>query len=217
MKKMVSGIFCLLCAAALFSAPVAGAATFTVAGSDNPSAYMAYLVTDTEPYPQATPIPATYPAGPWVAGAWMTFDNPDQKWPMDSGSGNLAGTYKYLTTFDLTGLDPATAVLKISWASDNGSDLILNNQKIASTPSGDNSYRQWTTALISEWFIDDVNFLEFEVHNDQWGAPPGYINPTGILVRIDLATAEPVPEPSTCLLFAGGIAALGLARRRVRR
>ncbi|UFS69119.1 PEP-CTERM sorting domain-containing protein [Geomonas sp. RF6] len=213
MKKSILGVVCSLCAAVLFSASVAGAKAFTVYGSDTPSAYSVYFEGQAEP---TEAIPVTFPAAVWTPGKWITLNNPDQTWPMGPATGNLPGSYFYLTTFDLTNFDPATAILKISWASDNVSELFFNSNRIGSTPGGDNSYRQLTTATITDGFIDEINFLLFVVENGPWGDAP-YTNPTGLLVQIDSATADPVPEPSTFLLLAGGIAAIGFARRRMKR
>jgi hypothetical protein len=54
-----------------------------------------------------------------------------------------------------------------------------------------------TDFTIDSGFVAGVNWLMFEVTNDPLKTNPDrYINPSGLLVNIDSATAEPVPEPS---------------------
>src|ERR1035438_4240441 len=64
-----------------------------------------------------------FPIPPWVAddslSTWIRPNNPSTTDPQ--------GIYDYQTTFDLTGLNPATAVLMGQWASDNtGMDILIN-------------------------------------------------------------------------------------------
>lgn len=210
MRKLVTIAF-LLIAASLSAASFAGATAIAVSGTDNSSAYMAFFEGDPA---LVTPVVVTTPAGPWVGGSWISYNNPDQSWPMDGTSGNLPGTYYYLTSFDLTGLDPATALIKGSWSADNGSELYFNGNYVNTT--GTTGYTGLTDFTINNGFLPDLNFLTFVVTNDPWGDPP-YTNPTGLLVNIYTATAEPVPEPSTILLLSGGLIGVCVARRRAKR
>jgi len=137
---------------------------------------------------------------------------------MDGTSGNQPGTYYYITKFDLTGLNPATAVIKGSWASDNGSALYLNGispANLVGQISGDNDtgFQSPTNFSITGGFLPNTNYLEFVVTNDPWD---GGGNPTGLLVNIDQATAAPVPEPSTIFLLCGGLLGTCLLRRRAK-
>lgn len=211
MKKSLMFITASLIAVSFCAVSLAGATSFTVYGSENPAAYSVTL----DGNGLKNPIAVTTFAEPWVSGAWMTYDNPDQAWPMVSGSGSLPGIYNYLTLFDLTGLDPSTAVITGSWTSDNGAKLYFNDEyNLVSTING-TGYGALTLFTINSGFVAGVNLIMFEVTNDPWGPDRG-INPTGLLVNINSATAEPVPEPSTLLLLGAGLAGFGFMRRRVK-
>lgn len=221
MKKSLVKLTSSFIALGLFAASLAGATSFTVNGTNNVGAYKAYSLELSDPTSDpdpgyAYPVAVTSPAGPWVDGSWISYNNPDQSWPMSAESGNLPGTYYYFTHFSLTGLDPATAVIKGSWAADNGSKLYLN---IANDPASligtSSGYESLTNFVIDSGLLSDDNFLFFIVTNDPYGAYPG-INPTGLLVNIAEATANPVPEPSTLLLLGGGLIGVCLIRRRAK-
>jgi len=51
------------------------------------------------------------------------------------GTGNLPGDYIYRITFDLTGLEPATAVVSGAWTSDNTGPAVLLNGVITGVGS----------------------------------------------------------------------------------
>lgn len=206
--RSLSRIGLLLFAITSWSAGLAGAATLNFSGTNTPSAYEVFFSEDEG---NITPIAVTTPAGPWVKGPWITYNNPDQSWPMDSNSGNLPGTYYYNTKFDLGNLNPETAVIKGAWASDNGSILKFNGVEISSLVS--EGFGRLTEFTITEGFLPGENFLTFEVTNDYYGEEPG-INPTGLLVNVYEATA--VPEPSTVLLLAGGLIGVCFMRRKER-
>jgi hypothetical protein len=214
MKKTLMFIAVSLIAVSLYAVSLAGASTFTVYGSGDPTEYG--VTRDGITF--VTPVAVTTLAEPWrKPGSWMTYNNPDQSWPMDSGSGSLPGTYNYVTMFDLTGLDPSTAIITGSWASDNGAKLYFNDEHKYNPVStiGETGYRDLTLFTISSGFVAGENWLMFEVTNDPWGPDP-YINPTGLLVNIDSSTADPVPEPSTLLLLGAGLIGFGFMRRRAK-
>jgi hypothetical protein len=213
MKKTIMFVTASLIAVSLYAASWAHAIPFTVSGSSDPGAYSVTLDGN---YPILVPVAVTTPAGPWVPGSWMTYNNPDQSWPMSTESGNLPGTYNYLTMFDLTGLDPSTAVITGSWASDNGATFYLNDPDSSPISTiGETGYGTLTYFTINSGFVAGENWLMFEVTNDPWGSDPG-INPTGLLVNINSATANPVPEPTTILLLGAGLIGIGFMRRRAK-
>ncbi len=135
--------------------------------------------------------------------------------PSNTQSDNYSvGSYTYETVFDLTGLDPTTAVLGGEFAADDQGTIFLNGQStgITTGPGG------WTTFHIfgiSSGFVSGINKLDFVVDNNGGG-------PSALRVELGgTATAAPVstvPEPYTGLFTAVALAALvGYNRFRLRR
>ena len=138
-------------------------------------------------------------------------NGPDSKWigpGVDLTLGYPAGIYIYRTTFDLTGFDPTTAVITGNFASDNDASILLNG---ASTGIGSpfNGFGSFTSFTISSGFVSGLNTLDFRV-SEAGGSPTA--------LRVELSgtvQVRAVPEPSSLALIAsGGIAGLGLWRRR---
>jgi hypothetical protein len=153
------------------------------------------------------PIVATAAAGfpipPWVG------DSRDAAWITPAADTNGPdGDYFYDLTFDMTGLDLATASILGQWAVDNtGVDILLNG--ISTGNFNGNGFTQFTDFSIStaegDVFRPGLNTLRFIVNN---GAPPG---PTGL--RVEFLSATAIPEPSIALLT---LATIPLVLRRSR-
>lgn len=139
--------------------------------------------------PNAFPVnDSGFPIPPWLA------NGPNSKWiapQANQGTGNQPGDYRYRLLFDLTGLDPTTAVITGRWSSDNtGPDVLLNGVSTGVTSDG-NFAALGNPFTISSGFLDGTNTLDFIVNN---GAPG--INPTGFRAEIS-GTADPLPPPGT--------------------
>ncbi len=119
---------------------------------------------------------------------WYAPTTADATWVSYHASGGdtpLMGQYRYRTSFDLTGLDPSTAVLTGQWTSDNGSRIYLNGE--ATTFSiDDNSAGFLHDFTISRGFVSGTNHLDIEVDNI------GEMN-TGMIALVS-GTATPVGE-----------------------
>jgi hypothetical protein len=150
-----------------------------------------------------------YPVGPWIG------DNNNSRWIVPTADRTWldypAGEYIFTTTFDLTGLDPATAEINGKWAADNnGTDIILNGNHL--NISTDNAYSDWTEFVINSGFVEGTNTLQFVVSNS---APTtGGENVIGLRVEMT-GTATVVPVPAAVWLFGSGLLGLmGYSRRK---
>jgi len=115
------------------------------------------------------------------------FEFPDQansQWIGAGGNlfdGYSIGYYRYRTTFDLTGLDPATASLSGVYSADDSVDILING---ISTSGGCGGFC-WLgghSFTITSGFVSGVNTIEFNVFNTG--------GPTGLQVAIS-GTATP--------------------------
>ena len=92
----------------LFNTGVADNSALLVAGSIDPHWRMIQSPDPAFPGPNAIVLNDSYPINPWLA------NGPTSKWiaPQTSQAvGNQPGDYTYRITFDLTGLEPSTAVV----------------------------------------------------------------------------------------------------------
>lgn len=102
-------------------------------------------------------------------GTWV-FNTDRSKWigPRFNTVEAAAGDYTYELTFDLTGFDPATAVLRGGWATDNlGPDLKLNG--VSTGLSNGAQFGSLTPFTVSTGFQAGLNKLEFLVNNASLG------------------------------------------------
>jgi hypothetical protein len=124
------------------------------------------------------------------------------------------GDYTYVLTFNLTGLDAATAIISGLWASDNGSQIFINNTATGYV-KGANGYNTLDSFTINAGFLPGLNELRFVVNNETLDG--GRPNPTGLQVANLAGTAAQLPEPFSFIVWAGlamTIGGLACSRQR---
>ncbi|HIG26346.1 MAG TPA: hypothetical protein EYQ50_00540 [Verrucomicrobiales bacterium] len=137
------------------------------------------------PGPDAVALLPGFPVPPWV------LEGPLSRWiSVNSTQGNAEpGDYTFATTFDLTGFDANTAIIRGKWAVDNtGIDIILNG--VSTFIQNTSGFGGLTDFIIETGFVDGENFLEFITNN---GAPSG---PTGLRVEMLGTVSAPGEVPS---------------------
>jgi hypothetical protein len=111
-------------------------------------------------------------------------NNSGAKWIGPQSTATLsnapAGTYRYRTTFDLTGFDPTTAYISGYYYAADQCEIFLNGQSVAL--SANPQFAINDSFILSSGFIAGVNTLDFVVTNSQVG-------PTGLRVEIVEADA----------------------------
>jgi hypothetical protein len=173
-----------------------------------------------------TPLVASsvggFPIPPWLAdsadSAWTTTLNTT---PLGPGSNTNAGVfadYHYQTTFSLAGLNPSTAVIAGRVSYDNFlQDVLVNGTSTGIQFPAENpgaSFGGWENFALDASDIALLsggdNTLTFVVRSAQADGADDY---TGLRVEFTTATAELIPEPSSLIILATGLAFLGVRRR----
>ena len=177
---------CLLAAGLLYlgarGAMGAPIPVFSTGAGVLPTGADAHYSLVSSPYGDAQPaVVIGQPNNQWVPnGAGV-------KWIGTTPSGFdalLPGEYVYRTTFDLTGLEPDTAVLYGFWSADNAGEILLNGESTGiALPAADAAFTTGTLFAIAAGFVAGDNTLEFRVTNTIHSL---YFNsPTGL--RVELA------------------------------
>lgn len=179
----------------LFNTGVSNAGTLLADGAIDP--HYQLTVSPSSPYPPGSPLYAVdsnaYPIPPWMA------NGPNSKWiSMNTIAASvIPGDYRFRTTFDLTGFNPASASIVGQWAmDDDGVDILINGISTGFNYSGPNQFGFFHPFSISAGFVPGINTLDFVVHNR--------IDRIGIRTEMTLTA---IPEPSS--LTMGAVSTLG--------
>ncbi len=163
--------------------------------------------------------------GGWPVGRWLA-DSAASAWispympvvdPVQDVDPNGAGNYLYTTTFDLAGIDFASASIAGRWSSDNtGRRIYLNGVDVSTLADsyvepvgGYESFGRWFNFGINSGFVSGINTLQFTVNNSN--------GPTGLRVEMNGFATTPVPEPASAVLLGLGITGLAVKRARRKR
>jgi hypothetical protein len=189
-----------------------------------------YSVTPNSPsYVRVSPLPGAptpwIPHNPGDLSRWISPTNVDES-PL------VGSWFVYTTTFDLTGLDPATALIQGRWAADNAAYISINGVATGTltnftqnasgnaipfrySSDGKFSFEKWAPFSIGSNFQSGINTLEFHVFNG-WPLDVNPVGPTGLRVEMTgTADVSDVPEPATASLIVISLA--GIAGYKVRR
>ena len=177
----------------LFNTGVGPTGALLPGGSVDPHYRLIQSADTSAPGPNSIVMNEGWPIAPTGGGPWLA-NGPNSKWisPLASqATGNAAGDYRYRIVFDLTGLEPATAVITGRWTSDNaGAGIFLNGAATGITYDG-NFGAFSATFTINSGFVDGTNTLDFVVNN-----AGTTVNPTGLRAEVS-GTADAQPPPGT--------------------
>ena len=140
--------------------------------------------------------------------AWIS-NTRSAGWISPGASGNTAwnaGYYAYETTLNLTGYDPATAILTGALAADDAVLVYLNHSGSPLVISS--GFSSLSAFTINSGFVSGLNYVDFLVVNNS--------GPTGLLVANTSASANAsalAPEPAALLLVATAIVVAGMVIR----
>src|SRR5207302_1997610 len=109
--------------------------------------------------------------------------------PVNPGAANVApGEYRYRTSFNLSGFDPATAQITLSVAADNRlNDVLINGASSGISFVGFSGFSQ--DFVITNGFVNGTNTLEFVAFND--ATTP---NPAGFRARLSGTAHALLPQ-----------------------
>lgn len=120
---------------------------------------------------------------------WSQWIRPsDARWIYVADAANLGqdwGTYEFMTTFDLTGYDPSTAILAGKWALDQYGTIYLNGNLVATLPDG-NWNNNLTSFSLTSGFLPGTNLLTFYIRFPDGG--------DGMIVSGANLSASPLPK-----------------------
>lgn len=104
-----------------------------------------------------------------------------------SGNASASGYYVYQLLVDLTGVDPATAVITGQFSTDNEGFIRVNGGTNAATSSF-SGFTAMTSFTLNSGFIAGINSIQVGANNAG--------NPTAFHVLFTSATASPIQVPT---------------------
>ena len=148
---------------------------------------------------------------PYAAPTNSQYISPDQNGGTTYNGGGY--TVGYQTSFDLTGLNPATALISGDWSTDNlGNDILINGISTGLTSGGFTSFTHFNLAPFAADFQSGLNTLTFVWTNQ------GYLGALDVQNLQGTAVSAPVPEASTTvslgLMLALGLGGIAIARKK---
>jgi PEP-CTERM motif len=175
--------------------------------------------------PDIFPTATGTPAGPWLAATsnsnWIGSNATGGSFSSGlvnlGGAGNPLTNLYYETSFSMAGLDQTTATIVFDWNADNNiSAFFINNTLTSYAKSNGFGAVQTVTLAPADIALlnGGTNTFKFVVFSTNGPTDPAN-DFFGLNVNFTTRTADAIPEPSALgLLGLGGIAALGLRRRR---
>ena len=146
--------------------------------------------------------------------AYLTEDA-DSRWINPNGSETDPGAdFRLRLVFDLTGLNPLTAVISGNWGVDNCGHISLNGATTAGAITGCNemaSFQSMPGFTFTSGFVSGLNTLDLVVSNSGGPAAARVDN----LIGTATALESTVPEPGSIALAVMGLTGMLLLRRKV--
>ncbi|MCK1638168.1 PEP-CTERM sorting domain-containing protein [Bradyrhizobium sp. 157] len=155
-------------------------------------------------------VPINTPAVTSTHPAYAANDG-NSRWISNSSTGSPGnGIVDFTLSFDLTGLNAATAQISGSWGADNLGTILLNGVNTGITNGGFSFLSPFT---INSGFANGINTLTFQIQDF---GPPLAFRVDNISGTADVLTAA-VPEPSTWAMMILGFAGVGFVACRRRK
>lgn len=139
-------------------------------------------------------------------------EDADSRWLAATAIGGpVNDTTVFRLTFDLTGFNPATAMLSGTFGSDNSAQIFLNGVGTSNFSLG---FGALTAFSLTSGFVSGLNTFDIALLN---GLGPGAFRVDDFIGSADLAAPGGVPEPATWAMMLMGFFGLGAALRTSRR